>query len=153
MSALDDGAIAPLRLTESRLLGFAAGFALAAAAGFLAHEAAPGAPAIVSAGFAGLSGSAALALAFTLDDAAVAKLTKALAASVGLIVLGALAEQETRLRFASSLPLRSAAGSPYRSPARRGGASAFHGPWRRCSRSRSRCFPPTRPFSCSPRAI
>jgi hypothetical protein len=101
MPALDDGAFAPLRLIDSRLLGSGAGFALAAAAGFLIHEAAPGAPAIVPAGFAGLSGAAALALAFTLDEAALSKLTKALAASVGLIVLGALAEQETRLRLAS----------------------------------------------------
>jgi hypothetical protein len=101
MRALDDGAFAPLRLIDSRLLGCGAGFALAAAAGFLIHEAAPGAPAIVPAGLAGLSGSAALALAFTLDDAALSKLTKALAASVGLIVLGALADHETRLRLAS----------------------------------------------------
>jgi hypothetical protein len=101
MSALDDGAIAPLRLTERRLLGFAAGFALAAAAGFLAHEAAPGAATILPAGLGGLSGLTALALAFTLEDEALPKLTKAFAVGVGLIVFGALVEQEARLRLAS----------------------------------------------------
>ena len=53
------------------------------------------------AGFAGVSGLAALALAFTLDDAAQASLTKALAAGVGLLVLCALAGLEPRLRLVS----------------------------------------------------
>ena len=45
MSVLDDGAFAPLRLTERRLLGCGAGFVLAAAVGLFAHETVPGAPA------------------------------------------------------------------------------------------------------------
>ena len=100
MSVLDDGAFAPLRPTERRPLGCGAGFALAAAVAFLFHRAAPGAPAM-SAGFAGVSGLAALALAFTLDDAALPSLTKALAAGVGLLVLCALVGPEPRLRLAS----------------------------------------------------
>jgi hypothetical protein len=99
MSVLDDGAFAPLRPTERRPLGCGAGFALAAAVAFLFHRAAPGAPAM-SAGFAGVSGLAALALAFTLDDAALPSLTKALAAGVGLLVLCALVGPEPRLRLA-----------------------------------------------------
>ena len=101
MSVLDDGAFAPLRLTESRPLGCGAGFALAAAVAFLFHRAAPGAPAIMPAGFAGVSGLAALALAFTLDDAALPSLTKALAAGVGLLVLCALVGPEPRLTLVS----------------------------------------------------
>jgi hypothetical protein len=101
MSVLDDGAFAPLRLTESRLLGCGAGFVLAAAVGLFAHETAPGAPAIMPAGFAGVSGLGALALAFTLDDAALPNLTKALAAGVGLLVLCALVGPEPRLMLAS----------------------------------------------------
>ena len=101
MSALDDRAFAPLRLIDNRVLGCGAGFALAAAAGFLTHEAAPEAPAIIMAGLAGLSGLAALALAFTLDEATLPKLTKAVAVAVALIVVGALAEPEARLRLAS----------------------------------------------------
>jgi hypothetical protein len=101
MSVLDDGAFAPSRLTESRLLGCGAGFVLAAAVGLFAHETAPGAPAIMPAGFAGVSGLAALALAFTLDDAALPNLTKALAAGVGLLVLCALVGPEPRLMLAS----------------------------------------------------
>ena len=100
MSVLDDGAFAPLRPTERRPLGCGAGFALAAAVAFLFHRAAPGAPAM-SAGFAGVSGLAALALAFTLDDAALPSLTKALAVGVGLLVLCALVGPEPRLRLAS----------------------------------------------------
>ncbi len=101
MSALDDHAFAPLRLTDSRLLGFAVGFALAAAVGFLAHEAAPGAPAIILRGLTGFTGLAALALAFTLDDAALAKFTRAVAAAVGIVVLCALVGPDARLRLAS----------------------------------------------------
>ena len=87
MSVLHDGAFVPLRMTASRLLGCGAGFALAAAVGFFAYEAAPGAPAIIPTGLAGVSGLAVLALAFTLDDAALSRLTKAVAAGVGLLVL------------------------------------------------------------------
>ena len=101
MSVLDDGAFAPLRLTESRPLGCGAGFALAAAVAFLFHRAAPGAPAIMPAGLAGVSGLAALALALTLDDAALPNLTRALAAGVGLLVLCALVGPEPRLTLVS----------------------------------------------------
>jgi hypothetical protein len=101
MPALDHGAFAPLRLIDSRLLGCGAGFALAAAAGLLIHETAPGAPAIIPAGLAGLAGFAALALAFTLDKPALPELTKALAIGVGLMALCALVGPDARLRLAS----------------------------------------------------
>jgi len=101
MSALDGGAIAPLRLTERRLLGLGAGFALAVAAGFLVHDAAPGAPAILPAGLAAFCGLAALALALTLDDAALPRLVTAAAAGAGMAGLGAILEPEARLRLIS----------------------------------------------------
>ena len=101
MSAFDDRALAPLRQIDGRALGCGAGFALAAAAGFLTHAAAPGAPPIVAVGVAGLAGLAALALAFTLDDGALPRLTQAVTAGVALIVLGAFVEPEARLRLMS----------------------------------------------------
>ena len=101
MSAFDDSALAPLRRIDGRALGCGAGFALAVAAGFLTHVAAPGAPAIVAVGAGGLAGLAALALAFTLDDGALPRLTQAVAAGVALIVLGAFVAPEARVRLAS----------------------------------------------------
>ena len=100
MSALDTGANAPLRLIDGRLIGYGAGFALAAAAGFLVHEAAPGAPAIIPTGLAGVCGLAALALAFALDEAALSALTKAVAAGAAVLALCALLGPEPRLRLA-----------------------------------------------------
>ena len=101
MSAFDDGTLAPLRQIDGRALGCGAGVALAAAAGFLTHAAAPGAPPILAVGVAGLAGLAALALAFTLDDGALPRLTQAVTAGVALIVLGAFVEPEARLRLMS----------------------------------------------------
>ena len=101
MSAIDDGAIAPLRLTESRLLGCGAGLALAASVAFLFHRVAPGAPAIVPAGLAALCGLAALALAFTLDESALPRLTLAVAGGAALLVVSALAGPDARLKLVS----------------------------------------------------
>jgi len=101
MSVLDDGAFAPLRLTESRLLAWGAPFALSAAVGCLVHEAAPAAPPIILTGLTGFTGLAALALAFTLDDAARSKFTSAVAAGAGLVVLCALASPDARLNLVS----------------------------------------------------
>ncbi len=101
MSALDSGAAAPLRLIDSRLIGCAAGLALAAAAGFLVHEAAPGAPAIIPTGLAGVCGLAALALAFALDDAALSALTKAVVTGAAILALCALLGPEPRLKLLS----------------------------------------------------
>jgi hypothetical protein len=83
--------------------GFAAvaGLALIASIAFLFHRAAPGAPAIILTGLAGVGGLAALALAFTLDDAALSTLTKGVAVSVGFLVLCALVSPDARLRLAS----------------------------------------------------
>jgi hypothetical protein len=78
-----------------------AGLALIASVAFLFRRLAPGAPAIIPAGFAGVSGLAALALAFTLNDAALPKFTRAVAAGVGLLLLCALLGPDTRLRLAS----------------------------------------------------
>ena len=78
-----------------------AGLALIASVAFLFRRLAPGAPAIVPGGFAGVSGLAALALAFTLNDAALPKFTRAVAAGVGLLLLCALLGPDTRLRLAS----------------------------------------------------
>ena len=78
-----------------------AGLALTASVALLFYRAAPGAPAIILTGLAGFTGLAALALAFTLDDAALSKFTRAVAAGVAIVVLCALVSPDARLRLAS----------------------------------------------------
>jgi hypothetical protein len=67
----------------------------------LLYRAAPGAPAIILAGLTGFTGLAALALAFTLKDAALFRFTSAVAAAAGLVVLCALVNPDARLELAS----------------------------------------------------
>jgi hypothetical protein len=90
----------PPRSAERSFAAFA-GLALAASVALLFRQLAPGAPAILPAGFAGVSGLAALALAFTLNDAALTKFTRAVAAGVGLVLVCALLGSDARLRLAS----------------------------------------------------
>jgi hypothetical protein len=101
MTAFERRAVSPLGVSAKRSLAALSGLALMASIAFLFHRAAPGAPALIPAALAALAGFAALALAFTLDGAALPKLTQAIAVGVGLIVFGALAEQEARLRLAT----------------------------------------------------
>ena len=84
MSAFDEGARAPPRQIDGRAAGCAAAFALAGAAGFLMHADAPGAPALVEIGVAGFVGLAVLALSFTLDEGALPRLIRAVAAGAAL---------------------------------------------------------------------
>ena len=67
----------------------------------LFYRAAPGAPAIILTGLTGFAGLAALALAFTLDDAALSKFTSAVAAGAAIVVLCALVSPDARLSLAS----------------------------------------------------
>jgi len=101
MSAFDQRAPASSRSLSGPPLGCAAGVALAAAIEFLVRHIAPEAPAILGLGLAGLAGLAVIALAFTLEDEALPNLTRAVLAGMGLIVLGALADPEARLRLFS----------------------------------------------------
>ena len=101
MTVFDRHALSSPDASANRKLTALAGLALLASVAFLFHRAAPGAPAIIPAGLAGVSGLATLALALTLDEAALSKLTKAVAAGVGLLVLCALVGPEPRLRLAS----------------------------------------------------
>ncbi len=101
MTAFERRALSPPRVSTERSLAALAGVALTASVAFLLHRVAPGAPAIITAGVAGFAGLAALALALTFEDAALPRLTTAVAVGVGLAILGALAEPETRLRLAS----------------------------------------------------
>jgi hypothetical protein len=101
MTVFDRPALSSPDASANRKLTALAGLALLPSVAFLFHRAAPGAPAIIPAGFAGVSGLAMLALAFTLDEAALSKLTKAVAAGVGLLVLCALVGSDARLKIAS----------------------------------------------------
>ena len=67
----------------------------------LFYRAAPGAPAIILTALTGFAGLAALALAFTLDDAALSKFTSAVAAGAAIVVLCALVSPDARLSLAS----------------------------------------------------
>jgi hypothetical protein len=78
-----------------------AGLGLTASATFLLHRAAPDAPAIILAALTGFMGLAALALAFTLDDATRSKVTRALAVGAAIAVLCAFVSPDVRLRLAS----------------------------------------------------
>jgi hypothetical protein len=84
-----------------RSFALLAGLALMASVAFLFHRTAPGAPAIVLAGLTGFTGLAALALAFTLDDAALSGFIRAVAAGAAIVVLCALVGPDARLRLAS----------------------------------------------------
>src|SRR5271165_2559565 len=101
MSALDQRAPASSRSLSGRPLGCAAGVGLAAAIEFLVRHIAPEAPAVLGLGLASLAGLAVVALAFTLEDEALPKLTCAVLAGIGLTVLGALADPGARLRLIS----------------------------------------------------
>jgi hypothetical protein len=72
-----------------------------ASVAFLFHRIAPGTPAILPLGFAGLSGLAALSLAFTLDDAARSKFASAVVAGAAIVCLCALLSPDARLTLAS----------------------------------------------------
>ena len=87
--------------SAKRSLASLAGLALTASVTFLFHRAAAGAPAIIVTGLAAISGLAALALAFTLDDAARCKLTRAVVVGAAIVVLCALVSPDARLRLAS----------------------------------------------------
>ncbi len=78
-----------------------ASLALMASLALLLHRAAPGAPAILPISFAGLSGLAALALAFALDDEARSKFASAVVAGATIVGLCALLSAEVRLGLAS----------------------------------------------------
>ena len=101
MTVFDRHALSPPDASAKRSLAALSGLALIASIAFLFHRVAPGAPAIIPTSFAGVSGLAALTLAFTLDDAALSTLTKAVAAGVGIVLLCALVGLDARLRLAS----------------------------------------------------
>jgi hypothetical protein len=153
MSALDHSALALSRSLGGRPLGCAAGVALAAAIEFLVHEIAPEAPAVLGPGLAGLSGLGVVALAFTLEDAALPNLTRAVLAGMGLIVLGALADPGARLRLFSFASAASGVGLAVMlaRTARSGRACRWAG--RRCSWPRWPAYPPKGRSRCWRRAI
>src|SRR5579862_9053742 len=101
MTVLDRHALSPADASAKRSLAAVLGLALIASIAFLFHRVAPDAPAIIPTSFAGVSGLAALTLAFTLDDAALSTLTKAVAAGVGIVLLCVLVGLDARLRLAS----------------------------------------------------
>jgi hypothetical protein len=67
----------------------------------LFYRAAPGAPAIILTALTGSTGLAALALAFTLEDAALVKFTNAVGAGAPIVIVCALVTPDARLSLAS----------------------------------------------------
>ena len=84
MTIFERRALSPPGASAKRSLAALAGLTLTASVALLLHRAAPGAPAGMRAGVTAVSGLAALALAFTLDEAALPRLAKAVAAGGGI---------------------------------------------------------------------
>ena len=101
MTTFERRALSPPGASAKRSLAALAGLTLSASIALLLHRAASGAPAIMTVGLAALSGLAALALAFALDEAALPNVTMAVAAGAGLVVFAALVGPEARVRVAS----------------------------------------------------
>ena len=110
MSVVDERALAPPTFRAMRRVAALAGLALAASIALVLRRLAPGAPAIIPIGLAGLSGLSVAGLAFTLDEASLWSLTLGALAGVGLIVLAALAGPEAALGLASFASLAFAVG-------------------------------------------
>ena len=101
MSVIDRRALAPPALSGKRWVAALAGLALTASTALLLWRLAPAAPAIIPIALAGLSGLSAGALALALDEESLSNLAQGVLAGAGLIVLGAFAEPEARLRLFS----------------------------------------------------
>src|ERR1700734_117492 len=101
MAIVEKRALAPLDLPARRLIAPITGFAVMTATAFMLRRAAPEASSIIPVACAVLSGLSVSALALTLEDAALPKLTRGVLAGSGLLVLGAFADSETLLRLFS----------------------------------------------------
>src|SRR5580658_7763383 len=101
MAIVEQRALAPLDLPARRLIAPITGFAVMTATAFMLRLAAPEASSIIPLACAGLAGLSVVALALTLEDAALPKLTRGVLAGPGLLVLGAFADSETRLKLFS----------------------------------------------------
>src|SRR5271163_865784 len=101
MSVIDRRALAPPALSGKRWVAALAGLALTASTALLLWRIAPGAPAIDPIALVGVSGLSAGALALALDEESLSNLAQGVLAGAGLIVLGAFAEPEARLRLFS----------------------------------------------------
>jgi len=101
MTVVERRAPARPTLPAKRLIAALAGLALMASIALLLRRAAPGASSIIPVAFAGLAGLSVGVLALTLEDGALTKLTQAVLAGVGFLVLGALAGPDAQLRLFS----------------------------------------------------
>jgi hypothetical protein len=101
VTAVVPRSLSPPRRSAKRSFAALAGLTLMASIALLFYRAAPGAPAIILTALTGFTGLAALALAFTLDDAALSKFTSAVAAGAAIVVLCALVSPDARLSLAS----------------------------------------------------
>ncbi len=101
MTVVERRALAPESLASKRRIAALSAVALIASIAFLLRRVAPGAPSIVQIAPAGLSGLSAGVLALTLTEEALPKLILGVLAAVCLIVFGAFAEPEARLRLFS----------------------------------------------------
>ena len=101
MAIVEPRALAPLNLPSRGLIAALAGFTVMTAMAFMLRRAAPEGSLVIPVACAGLAGVSAGALALTLEDAALPKLTRGVLAGSSLLVLGAFADSETRLRVFS----------------------------------------------------
>ena len=101
MAIVEQHALAPLDLPSRRLIAALSAVAVMTATAFMLRRAALEASSIIPLACAGLAGLSVGALALTLEDAALPKLTRGVLAGSGLLVLGAFADSETRLKLFS----------------------------------------------------
>ena len=101
MAIVEPRALAPLDFPARSLIAPLASFAIMIATTFMLRRAAPEASSIILVACACLAGLSVGALALTLEDAALPKLTRGVLAGSGLLVIGAFADFETQLRLFS----------------------------------------------------
>ena len=101
MAIVEQHALATLAFPARSLIAPLASFAIMIATTFMLRRAALEASSIIPLACAGLAGLSVGALALRVEDAALPKLTRGVLAGSGLLVLGAFADSETRLRLFS----------------------------------------------------
>jgi hypothetical protein len=101
MTVVERRTLAPQILSGKRRIAALAGLMLTASIALFLWRLAPSAPAFLPVGVAGLSGLSVVGLARTLDEESLSNLTHGVLAAVGVIVLGAFVEPETKVRLIS----------------------------------------------------
>ena len=153
MAIVEPRALAPLDLPGRRLIAALAGFAIMTATAFMLRRAAPEASSIIPLACAGLAGLSVGALALTLEDDALPKLTRGVLAGSGLLslALSPILRRGSGYSAFASVAFGAALALWLARTAQDG--RTFRCGWRQFTQRRSPASAPMRPISCSSRAI